>query len=172
MSEILHAGLIACRLGGWWEGVLIEGPSGAGKSDLALRALGAGFHLVADDRTVVFTSGGDLYGRAPDVLRDRLEVRGVGVVAQAALPFARVALAVTCVGAPSSVERMPVAPLREVLGVGIPSVEVWPFEPAAPAKLRHALERLGLRRQEAYQASLATPGGAVGVEGLPLRHQA
>ena len=65
---ILHAGLVARRQDGYWRGVLIEGASGAGKSDLALRALDHGFRLVADDRVVVWASGGALYGRAPDSL--------------------------------------------------------------------------------------------------------
>ena len=53
---IAHAGLLAQRIGGRWKGALIEGPSGAGKSDLALKALDAGFRLVADDR-VMFQAG-------------------------------------------------------------------------------------------------------------------
>ena len=60
---ILHAGLVARRQDGYWRGVLIEGASGAGKSDLALRALDHGFRLVADDRVVVWASGGALYGQ-------------------------------------------------------------------------------------------------------------
>ena len=77
---ILHAGLIARRLNGYWHGVLIEGPAGAGKSDLALRALDLGFRLVSDDRTQVFAALGRLFGRAPDSLSGQIEVRGLGVV--------------------------------------------------------------------------------------------
>ena len=65
---IRHAGLVALRWRGDWQGVLIEGPPGSGKSDLALRALTEGFRLVADDRVLLWTSGGRLWGRAPDVL--------------------------------------------------------------------------------------------------------
>ena len=36
---ILHAGLVALRVDGFWRGALILGPSGAGKSDLALRLM-------------------------------------------------------------------------------------------------------------------------------------
>ena len=61
--------------------MLIEGPSGSGKSDLALRAIEIGFRLVADDRTLVWASGGALYGRAPAPLGGLIEVRGVGVLA-------------------------------------------------------------------------------------------
>ena len=67
-SQIRHGGLIVLRQGGVWRGALIEGPSGVGKSDLALRALDAGFRLVADDRVVVFATGGRLYGKPPEPL--------------------------------------------------------------------------------------------------------
>ncbi|MET0294699.1 MAG: HPr kinase/phosphorylase [Phenylobacterium sp.] len=136
---ILHAGLIACRIGGGWGGVLIEGPSGAGKSDLALRALDDGFRLVADDRTVVWESGGRLYGRAPETLAGLLEVRGVGIVAQSALPFARIVLAAVC----TPPERHPDPAARELCGLRVPLVEFAPLENSATAKLRRALEHLG-----------------------------
>ena len=86
---IRHAGLVALRLGGSWQGVLIEGPSGSGKSDLALRAIEAGFRLVADDRVLVWTSEGRNYGRAPDALAGLLESRGAGVLPAAAIPLLR-----------------------------------------------------------------------------------
>lgn len=156
--HILHAGLIAIRIGGSWRGVLIEGPSGSGKSDLALRALDHGFHLAADDRTVVFVSQGRLFGRAPDRLLGLIEVRGVGVLGHGALPVAEIAMAALCENAPEAVDRLPDPEARELLGVSVPLLRLWPFEPAAPAKLRRALEHLGQRRQQAYQAPLAPPG--------------
>jgi serine kinase of HPr protein (carbohydrate metabolism regulator) len=132
---IRHAGLIAIRADGDWRGVLIEGPSGAGKSDLALRALDVGFRLVADDRVMLWVSGGRLFGRAPDVLRDLIEVRGVGVTRLAALPLSQVALVVSC-GGP---ERLPEPQFADILGVRVPLVELDPREPSAPAKLGRAL---------------------------------
>jgi len=57
-------------------GVLILGPSGAGKSDLAMRLLGRGFILVADDQVDV----SDGLARAPAALAGMLEVRGLGIV--------------------------------------------------------------------------------------------
>lgn len=133
---IRHAGLIARRMGGFWRGVLIEGPSGAGKSDLALRALGEGFRLVADDRVVVWTDAGRLYGRAPDVLGGLIEVRGVGVLPQAALPYCEIVL-IARVGAP---ERLPEPATETVLGIPAPLLVVDPFALSAPAKLGRALE--------------------------------
>ena len=50
---VRHAGLIALWDAGVWRGALIEGVSGAGKSDLMLRALQAGWTLVADDRVEI-----------------------------------------------------------------------------------------------------------------------
>ena len=150
---ILHAGLVAARLGGLWRGALIEGPSGAGKSDLALRALDHGFRLVADDRVVVWASGEVLYGRAPEPLAGLLEVRGVGVHAAPAINFCRIALAVRC----GQYERMPEPAFCDYAGLSIPVVSIDPFEPSAPAKLGRALQHLGASTEGAYQDRLAAP---------------
>jgi len=131
---IRHGGLVALWGASGWRGLLIEGPSGAGKSDLALRALDEGFRLVADDRVELWVSQGRLFGAAPQVLRDLLEVRGVGVVHEPALPFAEVALIARC-GSP---ERLPEPQSVDELGVAIPLLVVDPREPSAPAKLRRA----------------------------------
>ncbi|HEY7852026.1 MAG TPA: HPr kinase/phosphorylase, partial [Caulobacteraceae bacterium] len=144
---IVHAGLIARRVGERWRGVLIEGRSGAGKSDLALRALDRGFCLVADDRVLLFASGGRLYGRAPDALTGLVEARGVGVIRRTCLAFAAVALRAQCVTAPHAVERLPEDQHSELLGVTLPTLAIWPFEASAPAKLAAALEHLGAGAQ-------------------------
>lgn len=149
---ILHAGLIALRLDGYWRGVLIEGPAGAGKSDLALRAAALGFRLVADDRTLVFVSRGRLFGRAPPPLAGLLEVRGLGVTPRPHLRFAQIALIGRCVAGPLGVERMPSAANLTLLGQATPLMDLWPLEASAPAKLALALEHLGARRQQVYQA--------------------
>ena len=141
---IRHAGLVARRVGGLWRGVLIEGASGAGKSDLALRALEAGFRLVADDRVVTFVSEGRLYGRAPDPLKGLVEVRGFGVVAEPALPQAEIVLIVRCVDDPARVDRLPQPRREALLGLDLPVFDLWPLEPAAPAKIGRMLEHLGV----------------------------
>ncbi|MDR7232474.1 serine kinase of HPr protein (carbohydrate metabolism regulator) [Caulobacter sp. BE264] len=142
---IRHGGLIALRLGGVWRGALIEGASGVGKSDLALRALDQGFRLVADDRVVTFAAGGRLYGRAPETLAGLIEVRGLGVVAAAAVSFAEVALVVRCVEAPEGVERLPESRFERISGVDVPVFDLWPREPAAPAKIRRMMQSLGVQ---------------------------
>jgi len=143
-SNLRHGGLIALRHAGLWRGVLIEGPSGAGKSDLALRALEAGFRLVADDRTLVFVSGGRLWGKAPEALAGLIEVRGLGVVAADALPFAEIVMLVRCVERPDAVERLPDPRAETIAGVSLPVFDLWPREPAAPVKIRRMMQSLGV----------------------------
>lgn len=62
-------------------GVLITGDSGAGKSELALELITRGHRLVADDAPDMTLIGPDvLDGSCPPLLRDCLEVRGLGVL--------------------------------------------------------------------------------------------
>jgi serine kinase of HPr protein (carbohydrate metabolism regulator) len=140
---ILHASLVALRLSGVWRGALIEGASGAGKSDLALRALGEGFALAADDRVVVFASGGRLYGRSPAPLAGMIEARGVGILARPTLPLARIEIAVGLVSAPEVEERAPEPHAKVIQGVEVPAARLWPFAASAPAKLAALIEHLG-----------------------------
>jgi serine kinase of HPr protein (carbohydrate metabolism regulator) len=143
---IRHAGLAALRLNGFWRGVLIEGPSGAGKSDLVLRALGEGFRLVADDRVLVWTSGGRPWGRAPDPLAGLMESRGLGVLPLPAVACAPIVLAIRCEASAEAVERHPAGETLDLGGLAVPLRALWPFDPAAPAKLRRAMEHLGAAR--------------------------
>ena len=62
-------------------GVLITGESGVGKSELALELISRGHGLVADDIVEILRVGPDmLEGRCPEILKDFLEVRGLGVL--------------------------------------------------------------------------------------------
>ncbi len=62
-------------------GVLICGDSSIGKSELALELVSRGAGLVADDIVEVYQIGPEvLQGRCPPLLRDFLEVRGLGVL--------------------------------------------------------------------------------------------
>jgi HPr kinase/phosphorylase len=62
-------------------GVLITGDSGAGKSELGLELISRGHGLVADDVVEVSRIGPDvLEGRCPELLKDFLEVRGLGLL--------------------------------------------------------------------------------------------
>ncbi|MBI5912690.1 MAG: HPr kinase/phosphorylase [Betaproteobacteria bacterium] len=62
-------------------GVLITGESGVGKSELALELISRGRGLVADDVVEISRiAARTLEGRCPPVLKDFLEVRGLGVL--------------------------------------------------------------------------------------------
>ncbi|CAN7486370.1 HPr kinase/phosphorylase [Phenylobacterium sp. LjRoot225] len=140
---ILHAGLIARRIDGYWRGALIEGPSGGGKSDLALRALDLGFRLVADDRVILWMCQGRLFGRAPAPLAGLIEVRGQGVTGEPALLFCEVALVVT----PGVPERLPGPETVERLALQLPCLTLPYAEASAPAKLGRALTALYVASQ-------------------------
>lgn len=62
------------------EGVMIMGDSGIGKSETAIELIKRGHRLVADDAVEIRRIGNSLIGSAPELIRDYLEVRGVGVI--------------------------------------------------------------------------------------------
>jgi serine kinase of HPr protein (carbohydrate metabolism regulator) len=149
---IRHASLVALRLGGRWAGALVEGPSAAGKSDLALRALETGFRLVSDDGTVVWASGGALFGRAPGPLDGLIEARGVGILTESPVWIAQIRLVVACAPEGREIERLP-DPRAEIIdGIAVARLELRALEASAPAKMRRAIEHLGRGQQQAYQA--------------------
>ncbi len=62
-------------------GVLIMGESGVGKSELALELISRGSGLIADDSVEFYRIAPEtLEGRCPPMLRDFLEVRGIGLL--------------------------------------------------------------------------------------------
>ncbi|MBO4218233.1 MAG: HPr(Ser) kinase/phosphatase [Erysipelotrichaceae bacterium] len=61
-------------------GVLIRGDSGLGKSEIALELIKRGHILVADDRVDIYRVHNSITGEAPEILRNLLEIRGVGII--------------------------------------------------------------------------------------------
>ena len=62
-------------------GVLITGDSGVGKSELGVELITRGHGLVADDVVEISRiAAGALEGRCPPMLRDYIEVRGLGLL--------------------------------------------------------------------------------------------
>ena len=63
------------------EGVLITGDSGVGKSETAVELIKRGHRLVADDAVELHRVTEELLvGRAPEVTRHFIELRGIGIV--------------------------------------------------------------------------------------------
>jgi HPr kinase/phosphorylase len=112
---LLHATAVA------WagRGLLILGPSGSGKSALALQLMALGCDLVSDDQTLVTVRDGQMWARAPDAIRGRIEARGVGLLAAAPV-VAPIVLAAD-LGIDED-QRLPPERWREIGGVRLPVV--------------------------------------------------
>lgn len=137
-SETLHASCVAKD----GRAILISGRSGSGKSDLALRLIDRGADLVSDDYTIVRRVGGKLVATAPENIRNKLEIRGLGI-----LEFEIVADVPIClmVELSTEVERMPQMPgFIAIAGMQLPSVRLNSLEASAPVKVEVALAEFGL----------------------------
>jgi len=63
------------------EGILILGKSGVGKSETTLELIKRGHRLVADDVVEISrVSEKTLVGRAPEIIRHMMEIRGIGFI--------------------------------------------------------------------------------------------
>ena len=63
------------------EGILITGESGIGKSETAVELLKRGHRLIADDAVEIKKiSSSQLMGTAPELIRNFIELRGIGVI--------------------------------------------------------------------------------------------
>jgi hypothetical protein len=138
MAEVnVHASCVAIGAAG----VLLLGKPGAGKSDLALRLIDEGARLVADDRTILFTRRGRLYGKSPDSIRGLIEIRGLGIVELPSRANVKIALVVK-LGREDA--RLPVhhrfqAPRGLSVSKPPPEILLDGSQPSAPARIRMAL---------------------------------
>ena len=63
------------------EGVLLTGDSGIGKSEAALELVKRGHRLIADDAVEIKkVSANTLMGTAPELIRNYIELRGIGII--------------------------------------------------------------------------------------------
>ena len=62
------------------EGVLITGDSGIGNSETAIELVKRGHRLVADDAVDIRRVSDQLIGKAPELIRHYIELRGIGVI--------------------------------------------------------------------------------------------
>ena len=118
-------------------GVMITGDSGIGKSELGLELITRGNGLVADDVTELHrVSPETLEGRCPEILRDFLEVRGLGMLnirtmfGETAVRRKKGLKLIVHLHRPpggdlSQLERLPIhASHQEILGVKINTVSI------------------------------------------------
>jgi len=116
-------------------GVMITGESGVGKSELALELISRGHGLVADDVVELRRIAPEtLEGRCPPILRDYLEVRGLGMLnirtifgETAVRRYKNMKLIVhlqnTTPAETKQLERLPISNLTEtIMNVDIPKV--------------------------------------------------
>jgi HPr kinase/phosphorylase len=67
-------------------GVIIRGESGIGKSESVLALIERGYSLVSDDITkVTLVDGREVMGTSPEMTRNHMEVRGIGIINVAAM---------------------------------------------------------------------------------------
>jgi serine kinase of HPr protein (carbohydrate metabolism regulator) len=123
-------------------GVLLRGPSGSGKSELALQLIDGGARLVADDGIEVRRQGERLFARlprsAPESVRGRIELRGLGILPAPTVAEASLDLVIDLVPT-DALERLPEPMTVELLGVAIPLLRLSAQEPSAAAKVRLAV---------------------------------
>ena len=118
-------------------GVLITGDSGVGKSELGLELISRGHGLVADDVVEISRiAANTLEGRCPPLLKDFLEVRGLGLLnirtifgETAVRPKMRLKLVAHLErphpGGRDAAERLPLADMSEdILGITIRRVVI------------------------------------------------
>ena len=61
-------------------GVLLLGKSSIGKSETALELVYRGHRLVADDSVILRRINDRVYGSSPEIIKNLMEIRGVGII--------------------------------------------------------------------------------------------
>ncbi|MBD0370965.1 MAG: HPr(Ser) kinase/phosphatase [Pyrinomonadaceae bacterium] len=145
-------------------GVLIEGTSGIGKSECALDLISRGHRLVSDDVIEVKRIGTDkVIGSAPELLREHLEIRGLGILnirdlfGVSAISSAKtldLSIKLERWDRAGEVDRLGIDPRStEVLGVRVPQVLI----PVSPGRnlstLVETAVRIQLLRSRGYDAA-------------------
>lgn len=146
-------------------GVMLTGESGLGKSELALELVTRGHRLIADDAPEFMRIAPDIIvGTCPPILRDFLEVRGLGVLniremyGDSAIKFSkylRLIIHLTAMRSiPKSEDRLATPQLtKNILGLEIPVIRL----PVAPGRnlavMTEAAVRNHLLTQKGYNAA-------------------
>lgn len=122
--------------------VLIAGPPGSGKSSLALALIDRGAVLVGDDGVALTARSGQLLASPPDRIAGLIEVRNVGLVSLPTVADVPVAVVLRLdADAPRFIDA---AEQREIGGVTLPLVRLWPDGAGLALKAELALSYWGL----------------------------
>ena len=118
------------------KGILLLGESGSGKSDLALRLIMEhGAKLVADDRVILEEKNNELWGYAPEILINKLEVRGIGIVEFEAKQKEKISLCISLCKNRTDVDRLPQPQFTDFLGISVAKLELYPFDCSTICKI-------------------------------------
>ena len=152
------------------KGVMITGNSGIGKSELALDLINRGHMLVADDRVDVSRIHNKILAKAPKILRNMLEIRGLGVVDvtkifgfNAFLDKCNLDFVIKLVKLEEVKEKDRLNPLRDtidVLGVDVPMLTIPVTEGKSlsviveAAVITHVLKKKGIDSNEEFKENI------------------
>ncbi len=118
-------------------GVLLTGPSGAGKSDLALRLIDRGWLLVSDDQVELSDESKSAWGSAPEPLRGKIAVIGLGIISMPYLERCQLMLSVELEADPP---RFPLdKSIRSICGIPLPLIRINGQSASAPLRVEQAL---------------------------------
>lgn len=152
------------------KGVMICGKSGIGKSELALDLINRGHMLVSDDRIDVSRVHKNIICKAPKVLKNMLEIRGLGVVdvtrlfgANASLDKCPLDFVIKLAKLEEVVEKDRLNPLNEtidVLGLPVPMLTIPITEGKSlsviveSAVITHTLMKKGFDSNEEFKKKI------------------
>ena len=119
------------------KGVLLKGESGSGKSDLALRFIkNEKAKLVADDRVDIDISDNRVIGKAPLILKGKLEVRNIGIIEDVeTINQVDVFLCVELVKNRECLDRLPQDEFEIILDKKIPKIKLYAFDCSTICKI-------------------------------------
>lgn len=75
-TEEIHASLLNV----YGKGILLKGVSGIGKSEITLELVRKNHLFVGDDRIVINRKNNHIFGKSHEVLKNLIEVRGLGII--------------------------------------------------------------------------------------------
>lgn len=126
--------------------LLLEGPPGSGKSTLALALIDRGAALIGDDAVTLDRVGDRIMASPPPNVSGKLEIRNVGLID---LPATEAPVALILNLQENADRFRESAPMREVMGIAVPSLTFTPGSIAPALRAEWAMRIHGLAFAEA-----------------------